>query len=106
VFARGRVHALRMQRRVALVLRPRPHLIRYHGVLAPNATLRSRVVPQGPEVVGSASESAVAASPAEPGRARSLRTQPRPSAGWPCPLHWAILRSTAPHTQRGAGLPR
>ena len=32
-----------MQRLAALV--PRPHLIRFHGVLAPNAKLRSQVVP-------------------------------------------------------------
>ena len=37
-----------MQRLAALVPRPRLHLIRYHGVLAPNAKLRARVVPQGP----------------------------------------------------------
>ena len=29
----------------ALVPRPRLHLIRFHGVLAPNATLRSQIVP-------------------------------------------------------------
>jgi Putative transposase len=34
-----------MQRLAALVPRPRLHLIRFHGVLAPNATLRSAVVP-------------------------------------------------------------
>ena len=37
-----------MQRLAALVPRPRLHLIRFHGVLAPNARLRSLVVPQGP----------------------------------------------------------
>jgi hypothetical protein len=37
-----------MQRVAALVPRPRLHLIRFHGVLAPNAKLRSLVVPQGP----------------------------------------------------------
>jgi hypothetical protein len=37
-----------MQRLAALVPRPRLHLIRFHGVLAPNAKLRARVVPQGP----------------------------------------------------------
>ena len=37
-----------MQLLAALVPRPRLHLIRFHGVLAPNAKLRSRVVPQGP----------------------------------------------------------
>ena len=35
-----------MQRLAALVPRPRLHLIRFHGVLAPNAKLRSRVVPK------------------------------------------------------------
>jgi hypothetical protein len=37
-----------MQRLAALVPRPRLHLIRFHGVLAPNAKLRARVVPQSP----------------------------------------------------------
>jgi hypothetical protein len=35
-----------MQRLAALVPRPRLHLIRYHGVLAPNAKLREAVIPQ------------------------------------------------------------
>jgi hypothetical protein len=38
-----------MQRLAALVPRPRLHLIRFHGVLAPNAKLRALVVPQQPE---------------------------------------------------------
>ena len=38
-----------MQRLAALVPRPRLHLIRFHGVLAPNAKLRAMVVPQEPE---------------------------------------------------------
>ena len=37
------------QRLAALVPRPRLHLIRFHGVLAPNAELRAQVVPQDPE---------------------------------------------------------
>ncbi len=37
-----------MQRLAALVPRPRLHLIRFHGVLAPNAKLRPLVVPQEP----------------------------------------------------------
>jgi hypothetical protein len=37
-----------MQRLAALVPRPRLHLIRFHGVLAPNAKLRALVLPQGP----------------------------------------------------------
>lgn len=36
-----------MQRLAALVPRPRLHLIRFHGVLVPNAKLCSLVVPQG-----------------------------------------------------------
>jgi hypothetical protein len=38
-----------MQRLAALVPRPRLHLIRFHGVMAPNAKLRALVVPQGPD---------------------------------------------------------
>jgi Putative transposase len=34
-----------MERLAALVPRPRLHLIRFHGVLAPNAKLRSKIVP-------------------------------------------------------------
>ena len=47
-----------MQRLAALVPRPRLHLIRFHGVLAPNAKLRAMVVPQEPD------ESTEAAPPA------------------------------------------
>ena len=38
-----------MQRLAALVPRPRLHLIRFHGVLAPNAKLRRKIVPAPPE---------------------------------------------------------
>ena len=38
-----------MQRLATLVPRPTLHLIRFHGVLAPNAKLRALVVPQEPE---------------------------------------------------------
>ncbi|MFM7531966.1 MAG: transposase [Rubrivivax sp.] len=44
-----------MQRLAALFLRPRLHLIRFHGVLAPNAKWRGAVVP---DVVQPASEPA------------------------------------------------
>jgi len=51
-----------MQRLAALVPRPRLHLIRFHGVLAPNAKLRPLVVPQGPPVQQEpAAQAAVAA---------------------------------------------
>jgi hypothetical protein len=38
-----------MERLAVLVPRPRLHLIRFHGVLAPNAKLRSKIVPAPPE---------------------------------------------------------
>ena len=38
-----------MERLAALVPRPPLHLIRFHGVLAPNAKLRSQIVPAPPE---------------------------------------------------------
>jgi hypothetical protein len=50
-----------MQRLAALVPRPRLHLIRFHGVLAPNAKLRPLVVPQ----VQEAASEAVAAAECE-----------------------------------------
>ena len=37
-----------MQRLAALVPRPRLHLIRFHGVLAPHAKLRAEIVPSEP----------------------------------------------------------
>ena len=37
-----------LERLAALVPRPRLHLIRFHGILAPNAKLRSFVVPRAP----------------------------------------------------------
>ena len=45
-----------MQRLAALVPRPRLHLIRFHGVLAPNAKLRALVVPQALEAATGESE--------------------------------------------------
>ena len=41
-----------MQRLAALVPRPRLHLIRFHGVLAPNAKLRSEIVPSSARQTG------------------------------------------------------
>ena len=38
-----------LQRLAVLVPRPRLHLIRFHGVLAPNAALRSQIVPSEAE---------------------------------------------------------
>ena len=47
-----------MQRLAALVPRPRLHLIRFHGVLAPNAKLRALVVPREPESPAQATQPA------------------------------------------------
>ena len=58
-----------MQRLAALVPRPRLHLIRFHGVLAPNVKLRVLVVPQEP------ASPAPAAAPAE-GQATCARHRP------------------------------
>ena len=38
-----------MERLAALVPRPRLHLIRFHGVLAPNAKLRCEIIPNPAE---------------------------------------------------------
>jgi hypothetical protein len=65
-----------MQRLAALVPRPRLHLIRYHGVLAPNAKLRARVVPQQTPALGHAAtevEAGARYEEVEPVRARSQR---------------------------------
>ena len=45
-----------LQRLAALVPRPRLHLIRFHGVLAPHATLRTQIVPGKPDQVPTPSE--------------------------------------------------
>ena len=44
-----------------LVPRPRLHLIRFHGVLAPKAKMRAQVVPQGPDEPAEASQPAACA---------------------------------------------
>ncbi len=54
---------------------PRLHLIRFHGVLAPNAKLRPPVVPQGPPEQGepTAEVAAVAVCEVQTAQARSQR---------------------------------
>ena len=59
-----------MQRLAALVPRPRLHLIRFHGVLAPNAKLRALVVPQVPDV-------RARGKPSPPSARRTVRTTDR-----------------------------
>ncbi len=57
--------------------RPRLHLIRFHGVLAPNAKLRALVVPNGP---GQAS-----------GKSELTATEPGCAHGHPPRISWARL---------------
>ncbi|MGH8523327.1 MAG: transposase [Gammaproteobacteria bacterium] len=64
-----------LQRLAALVPRPRLHIIRFHGVLAPNARLRAEIIPSAPLDAN--------ASSADPGDA------PHHSA--PARLSWARL---------------
>ena len=66
-----------MQLLAVLGPRPRLHLIRFHGVLAPNAKLRALVVPQ--EVPQEAEAPAQAAPPAEceASARRAVRTTAR-----------------------------
>ena len=69
-----------MHRLAALLPRPRLHLIRLHGVLAPNAKLRALVVPQGPpkaeevaSVAAAAGHCEVETAQARPGRISWVR---------------------------------
>ena len=71
-----------MQRLAALVPRPRLHLIRFHGVLAPNAKLRPLGVPQGPDVQEQATEAEVASEC----EAETVQDQGRPHR-----ISWARL---------------
>ncbi len=61
-----------LQRLAALVPRPRLHLIRFHGVLAPNAKLRPAIIP-------SASSDA---NPAAPDQAESPHPSPLARMSW------------------------
>ena len=70
-----------LQRLAALVPRPRLHLIRFHGVVAPNARLRAQVVPQGPAGEGPAHEEPVVdGTAAEGGDEQALARPAR--IGW------------------------
>ena len=65
-----------MQRLAALVPRPRLHLIRFHGVLAPNAKLRAKVVPRPCE---------------EPAQGAASPEDAEAAQGRPMRLGWAKL---------------
>ena len=62
-----------MQRLAALVPRPRLHLIRFHGVLAPNAGLRAAIVPGPAEKPGVPADEHVHGAQARMGWARLLK---------------------------------
>ncbi len=66
-----------MQHLAALVPRPRLHLLRFHGVLAPTAKLRALVVPHGPEEVT--------------GRSELTATEPGCAHGRSARINWARL---------------
>ncbi len=62
-----------MQRLAALVPRPRLHLIRFHGVLAPNARLRAAIVPGPAHIISVPSDEQAHGAPARMGWARLLK---------------------------------
>ena len=62
-----------MQRLAALVPRPRLHLIRFHGVLAPNAGRRAAIVPGPPENTSEPADEHAHGAPARLGWARLLK---------------------------------
>ena len=62
-----------IQRLAALVPRPRLHLIRFHGVLAPNAGLRAAIVPGPPENTNEPAGEHAHGAPARMGWARLLK---------------------------------
>ena len=62
-----------MQRLAALVPRPRLHLTRFHGVLAPNARLRAAVVPGPAQDTSVPSDEHAHGAPARLGWARLLK---------------------------------
>ncbi len=62
-----------MQRLAALVPRPRLHLIRFHGVLAPNAGLRAAIVPGPAHNVSVPADEDAHGAPARMGWARLLK---------------------------------
>ncbi|MDH5540224.1 MAG: transposase [Rhizobacter sp.] len=74
-----------MQRLAALVPRPRLHLIRFHGVLAPNAKLRALAVPQGPPAQGQAATEAAAVAEC------AVENEDEPVQARPHRISWARL---------------
>jgi hypothetical protein len=94
-----------MQRLAALVPRPRLHLIRFHGVLAPNAKLRSAIVPRAASDTAPGTPDPTATlQPAAPAHIRWARLLQRvfdidlehcPNCGGALSVVAAILEQTA-----------
>ena len=79
-----------MQRLAALVPRPRLHLIRFHGVLAPNARLRPEIIPSSGRQAG---DLPVPGFPSVPLNAHTPSLDPAeaPPPAAPARLSWARL---------------
>src|SRR4051794_33148957 len=82
-----------LQRLAALVPRPRLHLIRFHGVLAPHAKMRAQIVPSAPLNANQACDHHAQISPASPAR---MRLKPA------CSSAYSISISNTAQTVAGA----
>jgi hypothetical protein len=79
-----------MQRLTALIPRPRLHLIRFHGVLAPNAKLRPQIIPSSERQAGNVPVPGFPSAPVNTNNtANDHRNAPHPSA--PARIRWARL---------------
>ncbi len=78
-----------LQRLAVLVPRPRLHLIRFHGVVAPNAALRSQIVPDESDQAPN--------TPDEHSDAPYASTQARLSWAQLLKRVFAIDRASCPH---------
>jgi hypothetical protein len=79
-----------MQRLTALIPRPRLHLIRFHGVLAPNAKLRPQIIPSSERQAGNVPVPGFPSAPVNANNtANDHRNAPHHSA--PARISWARL---------------
>jgi hypothetical protein len=79
-----------MQRLTALIPRPRLHLIRFHGVLAPNAKLRPQIIPSSERQAGNVPVPGFPSAPVNANNtANDHRNAPPHSA--PARISWARL---------------
>jgi putative transposase len=79
-----------MQRLTALIPRPRLHLIRFHGVLAPNAKLHPQIIPSSERQAGNVPVPGFPSALVNANNtANDHRNAPHPSA--PARISWARL---------------